>query len=76
MKPSESRMMIDEKAIDFLESQIPELAESAMTQAYWQALASGRTVVELENGVFFRDQPRWDTKDRKDNSSSDARQDR
>jgi hypothetical protein len=46
-------MQIDEKAIDYLEQHIPELAESAMKQAYWQALASGSSVLEHENGVIY-----------------------
>jgi len=44
---------IDDKAIDYLEEHIPELAESAMKHAYWQALASGSSVLEHENGVIY-----------------------
>ncbi len=34
-------MSLSEEAMTSLEGHIPELAESAVTQAYWQALASG-----------------------------------
>ena len=40
----------NEKAIDYLEAHIPELAEAAVKQAYWQALASGSSVLVSENG--------------------------
>lgn len=33
-------MSLSEKAIDYLEEHIPELAEVAFKQAYWSALAS------------------------------------
>lgn len=46
-------MSIQEEAIQYLEAHIPELAESAVTQAYWQALASGSSVLESENGVIY-----------------------
>ena len=42
-----------EQAIQFLETQIPELAETAVTQAYWQALAAGSSVLESEDGVIY-----------------------
>ena len=42
----------NEKAIDYLEAHIPELAEAAVKQAYWQALASGSSVLVSENGVM------------------------
>ena len=38
-------MQISEKALDYLESNIPELALAAVKQAYWQALASGSSVL-------------------------------
>ena len=37
-------MKPDEKAIDYLEEHIPEMAEAAVKQAYWQVLASGASV--------------------------------
>jgi len=39
--------------IEFLEEHIPELAEAAVTQAYWQTLASGNSVLESDNGVIY-----------------------
>ena len=41
-------MSLDEKSIAFLEEHIPELAEIALKQAYWNALASGYSVVERQ----------------------------
>ncbi len=41
-------MSIPEKTMQFLEDHIPELAESAFKQAYWQALASGSSVLEVD----------------------------
>lgn len=46
-------MSIQEEAIEYLEAHIPELAESAVTQAYWQALAAGSSVLESQNGVIY-----------------------
>ena len=40
----------NEKVIDYLEQQIPELAAAATKIAYWQALASGSSVLVSENG--------------------------
>lgn len=51
-------MGLSEKAIDYLEQHIPELAEIAFKQAYWAALASGSSVLVTENGKlveFFPD---------------------
>lgn len=45
-------MKNNEKAIDYLEAHIPELAEAAVKQAYWQALASGSSVLVSDNGVI------------------------
>jgi hypothetical protein len=42
-------MKDNEKVIDYLEQQIPELA-AATKIAYWQALASGSSVLISENG--------------------------
>jgi hypothetical protein len=36
---------LDEKAMSYLETRIPELAEGAVKQAYCKNLAAGRTVV-------------------------------
>jgi hypothetical protein len=38
---------IDDKAIDFLEEQIPMLAEGAFRKAYVAALAAGQSVLEV-----------------------------
>jgi len=46
-------MPTTEQSMQFLEEHIPELAESAVTQAYWQTLASGSSVLESENGVIY-----------------------
>ncbi len=46
-------MSLSEKSMQFLEEHIPELAQSATTQAYWQTLASGNSVLQSENGVIF-----------------------
>ncbi|MBI5274302.1 MAG: hypothetical protein HY860_04525 [Chlamydiales bacterium] len=43
-------MTLSEKAIDFLEEHIPELAEVAFKQAYWSALASGSSVLASDDG--------------------------
>lgn len=49
----EHAMSTPEQTMRFLEEHIPELAESAVTQAYWQALASGNSVLESDNGVIY-----------------------
>jgi hypothetical protein len=45
-------MQISEKALDYLESHIPELALAATKQAYWQALASGSSVL-ISQGTYI-----------------------
>lgn len=42
----------NEKVINYLEQHIPEMAQAAVRQAYWQALASGSSVLVGENGVI------------------------
>jgi hypothetical protein len=42
----------NEKAIAYLEEHIPELAEAAVKQAYWQTLAAGNSVMISDNGVI------------------------
>jgi hypothetical protein len=42
-----------EQDMEFLEENIPELAEAATTQAYWQTLASGNSVLVSDNGVIY-----------------------
>ncbi len=46
-------MPLTEKALQYLEEQIPELAEHATRQAYWQTLASGDSVVIAEDGKLI-----------------------
>lgn len=48
---------MDEKTISYLEESIPELAEAAVTQAYWQALAAGHSVLKAENGMLIEVYP-------------------
>lgn len=43
-------MKLTEEAITYLEEHIPEMAELALKQAYWNALASGHSVLISENG--------------------------
>lgn len=50
-------MALTEKEIDYLEQQIPELAEMALRKAYWQTLASGDSVVVADNGQLIDVQP-------------------
>jgi hypothetical protein len=63
-------MGLSEKALDYLEEHIPELAEVAFKQAYWAALASGSSVLVSENGSlvevfpdgtrkFIKELPAW-----------------
>jgi len=42
-------MSTQEKAIRYLEEHIPELADAAIKQAYWLALAAGSSVLERVN---------------------------
>ena len=42
----------DEKQIERLEQYILEMAKAAVKQAYWQALASGSSVLVSKNGVI------------------------
>ena len=50
-------MIISEENIDFLENQIPDLAELAFQQAYWHNLSSGNTVTVLENDKIVEISP-------------------
>ena len=45
-------MKINEKEMDYLEKHIPEMAKAAITQAYWQSLAAGNSVLISDNGVL------------------------
>ena len=46
-------MIPDEKTMQFLEQQIPELAESAFRQAYWRTLDAGLSVMITENNGIY-----------------------
>lgn len=50
-------MEMNEESIRFLEEYIPELAELALKQAYWKALASGSSVLQSENGFLVEVHP-------------------
>lgn len=50
-------MILSDKAIDYLEAQIPYLAEQAVRQAYWDALASGDSVFIAEDGNIIEVMP-------------------
>ena len=50
-------MALNEEAMRFLEENIPELADAAVKQAYWQALASGSSVLESENDTVIEIHP-------------------
>jgi hypothetical protein len=58
MNPNEPASMTERDAkIDYLEQHIPELAESAGTQAYWASLAAGNDVLVIEEGAIYRISP-------------------
>jgi len=42
-------MQPTERQLDFIESHIPELAEGAFKQAFWQTLSDGVSVMIAEN---------------------------
>lgn len=43
---SHSSTQLDEKTLDHLEAQFPQLFQAAVTQAYWGTLAQGLNVLE------------------------------
>ena len=43
-------MIMTEESMRFLEEHIPDLADAAVKQAYWQALATGSSVLVSEEG--------------------------
>ena len=45
-------MNITEESMRFLEEHIPDLANAAVKQAYWQALATGSSVLVSEEGAL------------------------
>ena len=50
-------LMLTDQELDFLEQQIPILAEMAVQQAYWQTLTSGDKVMIAENGFLIEVSP-------------------
>ena len=46
-------MPLQEEVMQYLEEHIPELAQAAVTQAHWQTLAAGRSVLVSEGGVIY-----------------------
>ena len=55
-------MNISEKALNYLENHIPELALAATKQAFWQALASGSSVLISQDGCIVEIFPDGTTK--------------
>lgn len=49
--------MHTDQELDFLEQQIPILAETAFKQAYWRTLSSGAKVMIAENGFLIEVSP-------------------
>jgi hypothetical protein len=49
--------MLNEKELDYLEQQIPILADAAFKIAFWQTLASGDKVLIAENGQLIEISP-------------------
>ena len=49
--------MLTEQELDFLEQQIPILAETALQQAYWQTLTSVDKVMIAEKGFLVEVSP-------------------
>ena len=45
-------MNMTEESMRFLEEHIPDLANAAVKQAYWQALATGSSVLVSEEGAL------------------------
>jgi len=43
---------LSEQSIRYLEEHIPDLAEAAFKQAYWQALADGSSVLEVDDNAI------------------------
>ncbi len=49
--------MRTEKELDYLEKQIPKLAESAVQKAYLDALSRGNSVMEVSEGKIVKTYP-------------------
>ena len=50
-------MSDSEKALDYLEQQIPSLSAAAVDVAYWQALAAGQKVLISDEGGIYEVSP-------------------
>ena len=50
-------MTINEESMCFLEEHIPDLADAAVKQSYWQALATGSSVLIFEEGQLVEQFP-------------------
>ena len=48
---------LDDKTLDFLEQQIPDLAAAAVTIAYNQALSAGLSVLQIEGNQLIEQFP-------------------
>ena len=48
---------MNENAMRHIEDHIPELADAAIKQAYWSALASGSSVLECSDGILYEVSP-------------------
>ena len=46
-------MSMTEESMRFLEEHIPDLADAAVKQAYWQALATGSSVLVSVEGALI-----------------------
>jgi hypothetical protein len=46
-------MTLDDKTLDHLESQIPEMAAVAFRQAYWKSLEEGHSVLVADEGGLY-----------------------
>lgn len=46
-------MIPNEQSMQFLEEHIPDLADAAFTQAYWQTLATGSSVLKVEQSEII-----------------------
>ena len=55
-------MQTSKASIEFLENHIPELADAAFRQAYWQALAAGSSVMVADGGQIVEVFPDGDRK--------------
>ena len=57
IRQQQIRGRMNEKTIQFLEDHIPEIAQAAVTQAYWMALASGYKVMQVEGDKLIEISP-------------------